>query len=59
MTPGEKRFLSRRVCYWCEMPLDREQCGSPFEQCAPEVREDRRRRCLETYKPRKPRSAKP
>jgi hypothetical protein len=52
ITPAEKRFLSRRVCSWCGQRLDRDECGSAYERCSAEARARRRRKCLETYKPR-------
>jgi hypothetical protein len=53
MTRLEKRFLSRRECFLCGMRLDQEGCQGVWERCTPEIRADRQRRCLETYKPRK------
>jgi hypothetical protein len=53
MDRHEKRFLSRRSCWMCEQHLDRDVCGaSPWFSCSAETMADRRRRCLETYKPR-------
>ena len=54
MTKGEKRFLSRRVCAWCEHRLDWPGCGAIFERCTPEQQEKRRTDALKTYKPRSP-----
>jgi hypothetical protein len=52
MTKGERRFLSRRVCGWCEMPLHRDSCQALYDPCSSETIALRRRRCLETYRPR-------
>lgn len=52
LTKNQRRFLSRRVCALCDMPLDRDGCGAIFQQCSEQVRKDRRERCLATYKPR-------
>jgi hypothetical protein len=53
-TKGQRRYLSRRVCGWCELPLHRDWCGSIYgnESCTEEAREQRARKCLEGYKPR-------
>lgn len=53
LTKGEKRYLSRHYCRLCETPLDRDGCGANFGKCTPELRADRRKRCLAGYKPRK------
>jgi hypothetical protein len=53
-TKLEKRYLSRRVCAWCEMPLDREGCAAIYDECPPEVRLRRRLDCLSHYRPRPP-----
>jgi hypothetical protein len=54
LTPAEKRFLSRRVCWMCEQRLDQDVCLTRYEEwrCTPEQMAERRRKCLETYKPR-------
>lgn len=52
LTPAEKRFLSRRLCAWCGQRLDRDGCGAIWKRCSIVQREERRRKCLETYKPR-------
>lgn len=49
---NEKRFLSRRECALCGMPLNKPGCGAIYGQCDEETRIERRKRCLETYKPR-------
>ena len=51
----ERRFLSRRECLLCEQRLHRTECGSLYEPCSAETRAERRRKCLETYRPRKAR----
>lgn len=58
MTPAEKRFLSRRACSWCDQPLDRDWCGATmWTRCTPEQMAERRHKCLETYKPRRPKKS--
>lgn len=53
MTRNERRFLSQHACNWCEQRLDRDECLARYgERCSPEAMAERRRRCLETYKPR-------
>jgi hypothetical protein len=53
LTRLQKRYLSRRICWLCEQPLDRDWCGAIYEQCPEEVREERRLDCLKHYRPRK------
>jgi len=48
----QKRFLSRHICWLCELPLDRDWCGAIGERCPQAVIEQRRADCLATYKPR-------
>lgn len=53
MTPGERRFIKRRVCGWCEIPLSASSCGSMY--AADDDRCDmiaKRATALESYKPR-------
>lgn len=52
LTKNEKQYLARRSCAWCEMPLDRNECGAIYEQCSIETRQKRRTDCLSHYKPR-------
>lgn len=53
MTKNERRYLSRRCCGLCEMPLDRDRCGSIYgPPCTKEFLAERRERCLQEYKPR-------
>jgi hypothetical protein len=53
VTKNERRYLSGRVCMLCDMPLDRENCGSIYgPPCSEEVRNARRAKCLAGYKPR-------
>lgn len=54
LTKHEKRFLSRRICALCEIPLSRDCCGAIFHgaNCTPDSRTKRREACLATYKPR-------
>lgn len=53
MTPGEKRYLSKYECMWCEQRLSRDWCAAIWEKCSEEDMERRRKRCLMGYKPRK------
>jgi hypothetical protein len=53
MTRAEKRFLSRRICAWCDQPLDKDWCSAIWEKCSPEIRAKRREDCLRTRKPTK------
>ena len=53
LNKNEKRFLSCRVCAFCEMSLDREGSGAIFDKCDEETRIKRRTDALKTYKPRK------
>jgi hypothetical protein len=59
MTKGERCYLRRFACMLCEVPLDRDCCGSingDFNSgCTAETRAKRRADCLKNYKPRKPR----
>ena len=52
----EKRFLSRRICWLCEQQLDLPRCGSMYgdtrQDCTKDIRVERRKECLKTYKPR-------
>jgi hypothetical protein len=58
LTKNARRFLARRVCGGCEMPLDRTGCGSYLmPPCPWKGRWKRRRRCLQSYKPRQRRAA--
>lgn len=50
---NERRFLSRRRCALCEWPLHKPGCRAIFHGCDEESRIERRKRCLETYKPRR------
>ena len=52
LTKKEKRFLSRRICGWCEQSLDRDWCAAIWEKCSEETRAKRVEDCLQTYKPR-------
>lgn len=53
LTRFERRYLSRRICSFCDMPLDRESCGAIYEACPRKVREKRRADCLAQYRARK------
>lgn len=59
LSEAQRRFLSRRVCALCEIPLHRDICGAVYGRhlCTQAVRDKRRADCLATYKPRRGRSA--
>ena len=42
----EKRRLSRLECAWCDHSLSEAGCSAIYEQCAEEVRVERRRKAL-------------
>ena len=52
LSKNEKAFLSRRICAWCDTPLDRLGCSAIWDKCDEATRITRRRKCLKTYKPR-------
>ena len=53
LTRNQKRYLSRRVCWLCEMPLHRDSCSSlPGRRCTAADRARRRQACLAQYRPR-------
>ena len=52
LTKLQKRYLHRHVCWLCELPLDRNDCGAMGDRCTHEEIEERRARCLAHYKPR-------
>ncbi len=52
LTKNEKRYLARRECAWCNMPLNRKSCGAIYEKCSEASRIVRLISCLEEYKPR-------
>lgn len=53
LTKNERKFLSRRACALCEHPMHRPGCGAMYGHgCTAELRIDRMKRCLKTYKPR-------
>ena len=53
LSRNEKQYLSRRICSWCENPLDRPSCGAIYEKCSVENRMTRLEKCLADYKPRR------
>jgi len=54
LSKNQRRFLSHRICGWCEQPLNRAGCGAIFGGiCDEDFRAGRRGECLATYKPRK------
>jgi hypothetical protein len=52
LTKNQRRFLSRRVCAFCELPLHRAGCGAVYYKCPMEARIARREDCLKAYRPR-------
>jgi hypothetical protein len=52
LTEGERRFLARHQCWFCDQRLDKDFCGAIYESCAPDTRERRRQECLRHYRPR-------
>ena len=52
LTRLEKAWLKRRVCWLCEMRLDRNACGSMGARCTTEQHDARRGKALASYKPR-------
>ena len=59
LSKGEKRYLSRFGCAWCDHPLHYLGCSAVYGPCDEQTKIDRRKRCLEGYKPRKPNNPKP
>jgi hypothetical protein len=54
LTRGERRYLNRFACMWCEQRLDKDCCGAIWERCSSETRAKRRADCLQGYHPRQP-----
>jgi hypothetical protein len=55
LTKNQRRYLRRKVCGLCDMPLSEDSCGSIYgPACTKEFLKDRRTRCLLEYKPRQP-----
>lgn len=52
LTKGERRYLRRFTCGWCDQSLDRDNCAAIYEACSSEARATRRAACLAGYKPR-------
>lgn len=52
LSKGERRFLAKYECLFCEHPLDRDGCSAIWEKCPADVRVQRRESCLKHYKPR-------
>lgn len=49
----QKKYLSRRCCGLCELPLDRIGCGAHLvPACEEKIRIKRRKQCLKEFKPR-------
>lgn len=42
LTKGQKRFLSKYECMWCDHPLDRLGCSAIFQHCSENKRIERR-----------------
>lgn len=49
LNKNEKNFLARKICAWCEMPLNLTGCSAIYEQCCEGTRIKRRIDCLKTY----------
>jgi hypothetical protein len=56
LTQGQRRYLKRFACMWCEQQLDKDCCGAIWERCSPETRAKRRADCLKGYRPRRQKS---
>lgn len=53
LTKGQRRFLQRRYCGWCEARIDGDTCHAMFgEKCTPADMQARREAALLTYRPR-------
>lgn len=52
LTKGERRYLRRYRCGWCNQSLDRDNCAAIFDSCSDRTRATRRADCLAGYKPR-------
>ena len=52
LSKKERRYLSKRTCALCGMPLDRPGCSAIWDPCTEKDRRKRRAACLEEYKPR-------
>ena len=55
LSKNQRRFLSRRECGLCAMPLNRPWCGAHYDDalqlCTEQKRIALRIRCLQDYKP--------
>ena len=54
LTKGQRAYLSRHACAWCEQQLHRDSCAAIFDRCDEKTRAERRAKCLAGYKPRTP-----
>lgn len=53
LTRNQRRYLARRVCAWCEMPLYPVTCGALFPPlCSERELAKRLKLCLTYYTPR-------
>lgn len=52
LTPGQRRYLSKFACMWCDHSLDKPGCSAIYEKCSEQTRAKRREDCLKEYKPR-------
>jgi hypothetical protein len=52
LTKLERKYLSRHICWLCEIKLHNGYCGG-FEKCPEDVMAKRRADCLAEYKPRR------
>jgi hypothetical protein len=48
---GARRYLARRQCVDCGLPLNLAGCASAGQLCPAERRAERRRECLAGYRP--------
>lgn len=55
LSKGQRRFLKRRVCSWCDAPLTASCQAMYGDKCTERQMADRRTAALATYKPRQTR----
>lgn len=53
LSKGEKRYLKKFECAWCEHGLKNPGCSAISDSCTEEKRIERRKNCLKNYKPRR------
>jgi hypothetical protein len=53
LTKGQRRFLQRRYCGWCEARIDSDTCHAMYgTKCTRDEMRSRRDQALATYRPR-------